>query len=229
VSFVVIFNSASKEPDISYLGGFWRLTKQNMLICMLLLLTCIAIFCRIPLNIYEKIFAVSFAVVVSSVFRRVFFSRPCNNDTIISGAKNAGLFYILPILFVCGWFLWQTQFWKYDIFYWLLLIAILSLVILPSLKIDAFGHLGVWQNNFLSKFYEAIFIRPLKLFGRILWLAFDVMVVERSVIASISHLSKTTVSVMHKVQENSKYSYLLSALIGIMILVIYFLRIYINE
>ena len=34
VSYVIIFNSASKETDISYLGGFWRLTKKNMFICM---------------------------------------------------------------------------------------------------------------------------------------------------------------------------------------------------
>jgi NADH:ubiquinone oxidoreductase subunit 5 (subunit L)/multisubunit Na+/H+ antiporter MnhA subunit len=98
------------------------------------------------------------------------------------------------------------------------------LAILPSLKIDALGRSGIWQNNFLSRFYEAVFIRPLKLFGRILWLAFDVMVVERSIIASISHLSKTTVSGMHKIQENSKYSYILGVVIGILIMVVYFFK-----
>ena len=224
LSYVIIFNSASKEADISYLGGFWRLTKQNMLICMLLLFTCIAIFSRIPLSTYEKTFVIMFIIAVSSTFRRVFFSKPCSNEVIVSQAQNAGLLYSLPILVVCGWFLWQTQFWKHDVFYWLLLAAVLSLVILPSLKIDALGQSSIWQNSFLSKFYETIFIRPLKLFGRILWLAFDVVVVERSIIASISHLSKTIVSGMHKIQENNKYSYVLSILIGILIMIVYFFK-----
>ncbi len=224
LSYLIIFNSVSKETDISYLGGFWKLTKQNMLTCLLLLFTCIAIFSRIPLNMYEKVFAIMFIVAVSSVFRRVFFSKPCNIEVIVSQSKNAGLLYSLPILLVCGWFLWQTQFWKYDMFYCLLLVAVLSLTVLPSLKIDALGRSGIWQNNFLSRFYEAVFIRPLKLFGRILWLAFDVMVIERSIIASISHFSKTTVSAMHKIQENGKYSYLIGIVIGILIMVVYFFK-----
>ena len=178
VSYVIIFNSASKETDISYLGGFWRLTKKNMFICMLLLLTSIAIFSRIPLNNYENLFAILLIVAISSVYRRVFFSKPSSNEIIASSAQNAGLLYILPILLVCGWFLWQTQFWKHDMFYWLLLVVILSLIFIPSMKIDRLGKLNIWQNNFLSRFYEAVFIRPLKLFGRILWLAFDVVVVE---------------------------------------------------
>ena len=73
-------------------------------------------------------------------------------------------------------------------------------------------------------FYEALFIRPLKLFGRILWLAFDVVVVERSIIASVSQLSKTIVIGMHKIQENSKYNYLISILLGGLIIAVYFLK-----
>ncbi len=224
VSFIIIYNSASKETDVSYLGGFWRITKINTLVCLLLLLTAVSIFSRFSLNNYENIFVVSFIIVVSSVFHRVFFSKSCNNATIISEAENTNLLYILPILFVCGWFLWQTKFWQYKLFYILSLFAVMSLVVLPVSKIDNIGKQKIWHNNFLNRFYEILFIRPLKLFGRILWLAFDVVVVERSIIASVSHLSKTIVLGMHKIQENSKYNYLLGILLGGTIIIVYFLK-----
>ena len=224
VSFVIIYNSASKDTDVSYLGGFWRITKQNMCLNLLLLFTIIAIFCRMPLNIYEKIFTVLFIITISSVFRRVFYSKSCNNEAIILNAQNAGLLYSLPIVVVCGWFLWQTDFLRYKEFYWFLSASILSLMFVPSRKIDVIGRSEIWQDDFLSRFYENVFIKPLKLFGRILWLAFDVMVIERGIIASISHLSKTIISGMHKIQENSKGSWFYSILIGLLIVLVYFFK-----
>ena len=222
VSFIIIYNSASKETDISCLGGFWRLTKINLFICFVLFFTSIAIFCRIPLNLYEKLFVGLFIISVSSVYRRVFFSKPCNNETIISNVANANLFYIIPSVCICGWFLWQTEFWRYQDFYIFSAVAFLSLVFIPSSMIDKIAKQKIWYSNFLNRFYEAIFIRPLKLCGRILWLAFDVVVIERSIIASISQLSKTVIIGMHKIQENSKYSYLYGILFGIIIMSIYF-------
>ena len=121
-------------------------------------------------------------------------------------------------------FLWQTKFWEYKDFYWLLSASVLSLIFIPSQKIDIIGSFNIWQSNFLSRFYEIILIKPLKLFGRILWLAFDVVVIERSIIASISHLSKNIILWMHKIQENSKYSWFLSILAGILIVVVYFFK-----
>jgi hypothetical protein len=224
VSFVLIFNSASKETDISYFSGLWYYTKQNVIVCMVLLLTCISIICRMPINIHEKMFAFIFIISVASVYRQAFYTKVRNNDTIVSKAKDANLLYTIPLVFVSLWFLWQTKFWEYNEFYWLLSISILSLVFLPSQKINAIGKLDFWQNNLLSRFYEVVFIKPLKLCGRILWLAFDVMVVERSIIASISNVSKAIISGMHKIQENNKYSCYFGILVGILIVIAYFFK-----
>ena len=206
------------------MGGFWRLTKINFLICLLLLLTAIAVFSRIALNSYEKTFVVLFITIVSLVFRRVFFSKACHNEIILSGVKNANVFYVFPILCVCGWFLWQTKFWQYQFFYVLSLFSIASIIFVPVSKIDNIGRHSIWHTNFLNQFYNVLFIRPLKLFGRILWLAFDVVVIERSIIASVSNFSQTVVLGMHKIQENNKYNYLYGILLGILIIGIYFIK-----
>ena len=230
LSLTIIFISASKETDISFLGGIWRITKTNLFVCMLLFITGMAIFSRIPLNIYEMIFVGFFVLAVSSVFRRVYFFKLTNNQFIISHIKNAGLLYIIPIVCICGWFLWQTRFWMYQNFYIFSAISLLTLIFIPNRQIDIIGKKQIWQSDFLNRFYENVFVRPIKLFGRILWLAFDVMVVERSIIASVSQLSKTIVACMHKIQENYKYSYLFSVLTGLLIMVFYFFyRMYINE
>jgi hypothetical protein len=224
ISFVIIYNSSSKETDVSYLGGFWRLTKINFLLCLLLLVTSIAVFSRIMLNNYEKGYVILFIMIISMVFHRVFFSKICSNEVVLSGVKNTNIFYILPILVVCGWFLWQTKFWQYQFFYIMSLFAVVSLVFVPVSKIDNIGRHRIWHNYFLNQFYGILFIRPLKLFGRILWLAFDVVVIERSIIASVSHFSQTVVLGMHKIQENNKYNYLYGIFLGILIIGIYFIK-----
>ncbi|MBE6467040.1 MAG: hypothetical protein E7004_00400 [Alphaproteobacteria bacterium] len=224
LSLILVFNSASKEPDISYIGGFWRITKLNFVLNLLLGITSLAILSRFPLNKYENIYVICLTAVVFAVLRRIFLTKPCDNNVILANAKSTGILYALPLAVISGWFLWQTKFWNFRSFYILFAIAVFMLILAPTKIIDIISSWKIWQNSYLTGFYENIFIRPLRLFGRILWLAFDVMVVERSIVSTISHLSKAFVGGMHKIQESGKYSYLLSIVTGALIIIVYFLR-----
>lgn len=62
---------------------------------------------------------------------------------------------------------------------------------------------------------------PLKWLGRILWLAFDFVVIERNIIGSISSLEGMAVSLLHKMQENVVWSSLLGILAGLAALACY--------
>lgn len=83
------------------------------------------------------------------------------------------------------------------------------------------GKINMLYDNFLSNFYETFFINPLKFLGRILWLVFDIVVIERSIIASISHGSRLIVNSVHKIQETGKWSCLISIVLGFVIMLTY--------
>ena len=224
MTLVIIFNSTPKESDITYIRGYWRITKLNFVICLLLGVTSIAILARFPLNIYETVYVSCFLAVTFAVFRRVFFAGHGNAITLLSNTHNANLLYILPLVVISIWFLWQTNFWKYEQFYILQTVCFIMLFLPITKWIDVISKLKIWDVAFFDTFYENIFVHPLKLFGRILWLSFDVVVVERSIIASISQLSKNFVGELHKIQENRKYGYILSVASGFLIIIIYFFR-----
>ena len=50
---------------------------------------------------------------------------------------------------------------------------------------------------------------------------FDIVVIERSIIASISHGSRLIVNSVHKIQETGKWSCLISIVLGFVIMLTY--------
>lgn len=62
---------------------------------------------------------------------------------------------------------------------------------------------------------------PLRFFGRILWLAFDVVVIERNVIGSVSALTSGVVKRLHGIQETKSVSFLLELLLGLALMAVY--------
>ena len=83
------------------------------------------------------------------------------------------------------------------------------------------NKINILRDDLLSNFYETFFINPLKFLGRILWLVFDIVVIERSIIASISHGSRLIVNSVHKIQETGKWSSLISIVLGFVIMLTY--------
>lgn len=83
------------------------------------------------------------------------------------------------------------------------------------------NKINILRDDLLSNFYETFFINPLKFLGRILWLVFDIVVIERSIIASISHGSRLIVNSVHKIQETGKWSCLISIVLGFVIMLTY--------
>ncbi len=76
------------------------------------------------------------------------------------------------------------------------------------------GKLGIWNYNFIEFLYDKLLIVPLKFFGRILWLAFDFVFIERGVIGSAASFGEFASTKLRNLQNTDTLLWLLWLIIG---------------
>lgn len=221
VIFILAFNAASEESSAAYLGGFWRFTKFNFLVSLLLVGTIIAEFTGHYHSLITLIFAAVYLLVLAAGMKMIYLGKTRADEKVTAFASNAGVLYWLPLLLTSVWMIWRHQVWTVSAFYYLSGGFLLVFLLLPVLPYIRLGELKIWQTDMLSKFYETVFIQPIKFFGRILWLAFDVVVIERSIIGSISTMTSAVVAKLQDMQATRAVNCILSIVLGIILMAAY--------
>ena len=74
------------------------------------------------------------------------------------------------------------------------------------------------DGDLLARVYELVVIAPLKLLGRILWITVDFLVIERSVIGSISAGSRFLIGSLQHIQKTVWLNYLFMLLLGLAVM-----------
>lgn len=221
--FQVIDKSALPETNVSRLGGLWYYNKFDLLLIMVIILGLTSELLLYPVNMITNILVSFFVVSLALIVKMVYFgkSKQTNNP-------NISFLYWLPIIGICSFIVYILKSWTNVDFYKInsLIFAVLALI--PCKIFIKVGTSSVWQNDILTKFYETLIVSPLKFLGRILWLAFDVVVIEKSIIGSVSMITSSIVSGLHKLQEIRLLNFLLGLITGIILLSIY-LGVYIHE
>ncbi len=220
-AFLFVSQAASEESDVSRLGGFIRYTKGNFaLTCLIMMLVASGLSSWSDNSLVFK-FVVAYLTVLAANFRIIYWGRTRADEKVLAFARSAGVLYSVPLAGICIWLLWQQQIWRnmaaYEFFGWSAAVFLLC----PVLWIVNLGNREILKADILSTVYERLVIRPLKFCGRILWLVFDVVVIERSVIATLSAAASMVVSAMQKAQEARIKNYILSILGGLSIMLLY--------
>ena len=78
----------------------------------------------------------------------------------------------------------------------------------------------LWDGDIVYVLYRIFLLSPLRLLGRVLWIAVDFVVIERSIIGSISQTSSLLVSAFHRMQEAAWLNYLLLVFVGLLLILI---------
>ncbi len=128
----------------------------------------------------------------------------------------------LPLLLGLGFWAWKlipaSSLLTTCILSAAMIIAFGCLPVNPLMRI---GRMKIWHDDILFKIYEAVFIAPLRFLGRILWLAFDIVVIERSVIGTLSAIISAFVALLQKLQEPKPLNYLLGIGLGFLLILLY--------
>ncbi len=147
---------------------------------------------------------------------------------------------LITLLFVCNWwhtlptmkknnwqiiisslfplmFLTSLQFASYNKEK-LLLVIVYVCCIIVRLIISKFISAEITtysQISITTKVYDTLIVAPLSLLGRILWLAVDFIVIERSLIGTISSLTKKTTGILNKYQETRWKNWIIFFILGL--------------
>lgn len=218
---VLAFGAASDETSVLRMGGFWRLAKLNFTLSILIIaayVSCVSEW--FPIG-PKSVAALVYLGAVVMIMRMIYWGKSRASDMVASFARSGSLLYAVPLVIISAWLIWHNKSFVSARFVEGMLAALGLFCLFPVNWLMRLGSLGVWRTDVLSFIYKTFFIMPLKLFGRILWLAFDVVVIERNVIGSVSGLTSVIVKKMHRLQEISLFNFMLGILLGILCMALY--------
>lgn len=219
--FVLAFNAASDETSVRRMGGFWRLAKLNFVLSILVTAAYISCVSKWFSAESQFVAALIYLGTVVIIMRMIYWGKSRASDMVASFARSGSLLYAVPLGIISAWLVWQNKSLVSVTFGKVMLAAAGLFCLFPVRWLMRLGGLGLWQRDVLSFIYKTFFIMPLKLFGRILWLAFDVVVIERNVIGSVSGITSLLVKKMHRLQEISLFNFMLGILLGILCMALY--------
>lgn len=223
VTLMMVNVSSSNEHYVSLMGGFWKQLKFTLFLSWLAALVFVGLLWKNYTPELRYIF-IPYAgltlIALAHIWYNIYFGREHADERVAALLKNTNALFWLPLILGFAAVVWKFK--LYDNFAVLGITAAtiaLSLTGLmrflnPLAEIDSFQ-----EADWLTRIYHSLFLMPLRVLGRILWLAVDFVVIERTVIGSISETTSLLVRGLRKVQTALWMNYLLMALIGFGIIV----------
>ena len=228
VVFSLIDSSNFSETTIFQAKRLWVCSKINFMLSILIVLGLCSEFLYYPTNLVSKTFIFIFIALMSVIIKMIYLGKINIRTEQVSCKNNVGFLYWGPTLIGCTALFYFENPWHNKYFYLLFAEFLMLLWVAPYQIFIKIGNYSWWQSDILTKIYETILVYPLRLLGRVLWLAFDVVVIERSVIGSISTLTSSVVNELHKFQEPKLINFILGLMLGGILLSAY-LGAYIHE
>lgn len=221
ISFLFVSVSASDESRLSQMGGFARRLWLDLALALAAVFVFLGGFAKSFDMAAVWIFPAVFLGVCAVILRGVFGGQSRADERVEALLKNVGLWYWLPYAAALGWLVGRFGVWKTETVwaaFGVFVVLMLSAPVRPFLKLAAAELLQ--NGDFLHRVYLLCLIMPLRLLGRVLWLAIDFVVIERSIIGSISHSTAFVVRFLQKIQNTYWVNYLIMALFGMAVILL---------
>ena len=217
--------SCSDEFYISRLGGMWRKLPLLLLTGVLLsiaLFQNIFVLKDIPIFLQYGMIGLML-LIFTYLTRQIFFGPNMSDDKVWAFMKHPPLLLQLPIIIIITYYLAHNAYWFYPLWS-VILIMIILLLIHPFRKLSVLYEQDELQlSEFFERLYEVIVIAPLSVLGRILWLTVDFLLIERTILNSISHLRNALINLSSKLHSCHLIGYILTAILGLMIMFIFWI------
>lgn len=215
---MIISVSASDEIRVSRMGGFIKHLKWNLLLVWIAVFAFVAGGLSLLSGWPAWLYLGAALLALAAVLHAVYLGKNCADDKVWALLKNVGFLYSWPVLAVAVLLIWPN----------VSAVALgamggflLLWLFLPQKLANLFAENELVQNyDWLSDVYQLLIVAPLRLLGRILWLAVDFVVIERSIIGSISGVCEAVEHGLDRAQTVSKPGWWLMLGLGLCLLLI---------
>lgn len=216
--------AASDETDVSEMGGLFRPLKYNYLVSLLGILVYAAVlqkFITPQTALYFYLFGTAMLIALAHIFYQIYFAPLNIGEYVYALLKNLNWKLMLPLIVGLGWTFYLTG--KYaDIQLYAVLFIWIIFSRLGILRFLNRFNDSEWiqEGDLLQKIYGTFIIAPVRILGRVLWLSIDFVIIERTIIGSISQTTGILVRGLQRVQNTAWINYLFMLLLGLGIIVI---------
>lgn len=221
LSLVMVIISASNEVYVSRMGGFIKKIKFTFGLSMLAVVAMVGIVLNFGSGELSWCYLVAMLLPLASVYQQIYFGQSRADERVSALLKNAKFFYWLPLLLVVVSAVYYTKAYENK------LVAMIMLVFFAFMLLNPLRFVIRWSENellqesdFFEKAYDILFLWPIRLMGRVLWLTVDFMFIERTIIGSISQATGLMVRGLQKVQMATWLNYLVMVALGWVIIVL---------
>lgn len=185
-----VYYASSYELNVSKMGGFINGNKFGFLLQMIAFFALLHyLLISFSGNAYYVAlgFAAILTIVVAHILRQIFFGETHADERVLAMLKNPA-WYLLFSLLALGGLLASFSYQKALIEMGaLFLLFVLLLVLYPLRKTEAlYNSELVQESDAFETIFDFLIITPLTILGRILWLLVDFILIERTIINSLS-------------------------------------------
>jgi len=162
-----------------------------------------------------------YIAIIGIDLRQLFYNRKSLNLKKLSASITSNTLTVIVIisLSIALWCIFKP--WK-DSNILLQMAGLTALVFIAPLGwLLTIGKKAIWQYSLFEMFYNYLLLMPLKFFGRVLWLAFDFMFIERGVISASTSTGELVSDNLRLLQSINMRSWLFWTIAGICGLAIY--------
>lgn len=213
--------AASNETDISKMGGFIRSLKITFLLSLLIVfadIQTVLTVARPSVRYWVWMFLGLQLLALGQIYREIYFTKIRADERVWALLRNPNGLVMFVLAAVSGVIIYGTYRGGY------LPAAVFAFFILAMLAAPfravsrLYGNETVQDGDFLNRIYENLLIAPIKIIGRVLWLTVDFLLIERTILASLSHFTDFLVAVSRRIQAYGWISYLLLSAAGLAVM-----------
>lgn len=220
--------AASNEIFVSRMGRFLRNLKFTFFMSLLIIWSFSGILLSAwqPDKIIAWIYLGMILISFSHLFYQVFRGSSAVDERVEALLCNPGIFSWLPPILLASLLVYISDSWQNAYSLYAIIVVLVLTFVGPLRFLARLSDVEVIQNNdILEKIYNAFFLEPIRILGRVLWLTIDFLLIERTLISSLHHFVNLFIRILQKIQKPYWYSYLLMSLSGLGIVIYYLIRV----
>lgn len=217
--------SASNEFFVSNMGGFIHSLKISFFLAMLLFFALIQTLLKdVTIQNQWWIFGFlgSLLLAAAQILRQIFLGESHSDERVWAFLKNSSVLYLLPALIITGLII------RFENYYTLLTVYVFAgfviiMVAGPLRFLDRVYEIDAIQEaDWFDKIYETLLVAPVKILGRILWLTIDFLIIERTIISSLTGATNLLIGISRRLHNGAWLSGFFFTMTGLLIFVTVF-------
>lgn len=221
-----IYCASSNELYISKMGGFVKKMKFSFLLS----LGWVPIFLQTAdgfqsCGSWTWSWLAADMLLLSHLLHQVYFGKARADEMVWALLKNASCYLTLPLFLGLSGFIAFYPPADTKLLYWGMSAFVLLMLAAPFRALRQFSdNESLQEDDYFERLYDWVLMTPLRITGRLLWLLVDFLIIERTIMNSVTRGMGFLVNMSQKLHTSTILSYVLMTLLGTSVIILFWYK-----